>query len=104
MNIMSPRNDAETLDDETKLVARWLEAAPVRPAVVRLTRVWDDLDLLGIDLADQLEALVRGRQRHAPINFDLVDWGLLAERYAYEICGVTEEELTRRRVAAGGAP
>lgn len=83
----------------TKLVAQWLERNGVRPQLERLVRAWNVHELLGIDLADQLRDLVREQADKASVDvpLDEVDWSLLAERYAQEICGVDEDELTRRR-------
>lgn len=88
----------------TEVVSRWLEQPEKRMQLEKLVRTWDDLKLLGIDLADQLRELVRVRLakegREHQIDLDKVDWLFLAEQYAFEIRGITEEELTRRRVQA----
>lgn len=88
----------------TETVSRWLESPENRPQVEKLVLKWNELQLLGIDLADQLHELARTRfERNGKRpDYDLneVDWSYLAENYALEICGVTEEELTRRRESA----
>lgn len=88
----------------TARVHEWLDRPDNRAQVDTLVRAWNKLELLGIDLADQLEALVRDHvaksQTEQRLDLDEVDWSYLAEVYAYEICGVTEEVLTKRRESA----
>lgn len=72
----------------------------MRPHLETLVRAWNTAELLGIDLADQLRDIVKESAAKGGVlitDLNEVDWSLLAERYAEEICGVDEAELTRRR-------
>lgn len=86
----------------TAQVARWLESVEVKPHLERLVSEWNALELLGIDLADQIRQMAETSIKHPDpvIDFNDVNWAELAEHYASEICGVNEEELTRRRKRA----
>jgi hypothetical protein len=94
-------------NSETDAIARWLDREDVKPKLLRVVLAWNGEELLGIDLADQLEKMVRSSSNgdlseQVKERLDNVDWGHLAEHFAYEICGITEEELTRRYTEAGG--
>jgi len=84
----------------TEQVAQWFESDTMRQHLETLVRAWNASELLGIDLADQLRDIVQESAAKGGVtitNLNGVDWSLLAERYAEEICGVDEDELTRRR-------
>jgi hypothetical protein len=90
---------------ETQQVASWLEGPEVRPGLELLVRSWNDHELLGIDLADQLRELVTKQASKVSLERNLiaVDWAQLAEKYAEEIVQVDEDELIRRREAIEAA-
>ena len=81
----------------TAQVATYLDREDVQPQLLRLVAVWNDLELLGVDLADQIEKMVRNTAG-AGLELGDVDWNQLAEHYALQIAAVDEAELTRRRV------
>jgi hypothetical protein len=88
---------------ETKAIFGLLEREDLHHVVVEVVETWNDLGLLGIDLADALEKLVHDHlEKHGVATGPLeqVYWGQLAEHYAMAICGVDEDELSRRRVQA----
>lgn len=82
-------------------VARWLASDGVRPDIERLVNAWNEHELLGIDLADQIRELVTGQASKVGVDPSAleseVDWSELAEDLAQDICGVDEAELIRRR-------
>ncbi len=84
---------------ETEAVADYLESPAMKQSLVRLVNDWNDLELLGIDLADQIQKMTT---MHQPVGVDLqhVDWNQLADHYAEKIAAVGEDELTRRREGA----
>lgn len=74
---------------ETEAVYRLLEQAEVKSEIETLVLSWNEHELLGINLADDLQELVT--RMLAKVN-----WSQLAEHYAKEIAGFDEDELTRR--------
>lgn len=86
-------------NEATEQVARYFDSDGVRPHIEELCETWNASELLGIDLADQLRDFLREQAAKADIDasLDEVDWNYLAEHYASSICGIDEEELTRRR-------
>lgn len=83
---------------ETERVADWLSSPSVYPGFEKIVHAWNDSELLGIDLADEIESLARSNQKgSSDLDLSKVDWNELAEHYAQEICGVDEDELIRRR-------
>lgn len=90
---------------ETEEVFEFLEREDVKPTIVEGTKIWDERKLLGIQLADRIEELVRSHTERNKLDtapLEKVDWYQLATYYALEISGVDEDELLRRHNAAGG--
>ena len=69
-----------------------LTSKEMLPKTTELVGAWNELELLGIDLADQLEKLMAGKTQYDDIN-----WSEIAEQLALQLVGVNEDELIRRR-------
>lgn len=89
------------MNEATQAVRAYFERSEVKPQLEVLCREWNEHELLGIDLADSLrrvfEEVAKESPTTSPFSLDEVDWNQLAEIFAYEICGITEDDLIRRR-------
>lgn len=95
---MPPKEKCFTVANEaTEQIARYFDSDGVKPHVERLLNTWNDAELLGSVLADQLREFAEEQMTKANINasLDEVDWNELADHYA-ETVGVDEDELQRR--------
>lgn len=83
----------------TEQVAQWFESDQMRPHLETLVQAWNTAELLSIDLADQLRKLLETSAARGGVevsDLDSVNWSLLAEKYAEDICGVSRDELVAR--------
>lgn len=88
-------------NEETKAVVSWLEEDDNRVQLQRVVEAWNEMGLLGVDLADQIYLMT---SRTIPrLASKRVNWNEVAEHFALEMVSVDEEELTRRRLALGGS-
>lgn len=84
------------MDTATQQAKAYFERDDIKPHLISLVQAWDTNELLGSDLADQLRGLYEENVK-TDGEVAMIDWNELAEVFAEEVTGVTEEELTRRR-------